>query len=159
VLEVDEIDRLGDEVEGAAVHRGAQIGHVAIGRDDDRTHLVAVLAQPRENRQTVHHRHVDVAQYQIDVRLGGQHLERFLAVPGEAESKLALANLLAEAMCQQQLEIGLVVNGEDFRRRHCYDRTSGRRPSCAFSTSKSTGLVMNSLAPNSTARRRRSSSP
>ncbi len=112
-LKVDEIDRLGDEVEGAAVHRGAQIGHVAIGRDDDCAHLVVLLAQPRKKGQTVHHRHVDVEHHQIDVRLSGEHLERFRAVPREARSKLALANLPAEAMGQLQLEIGLVVDDQD----------------------------------------------
>ena len=34
-LEIKKIDRLGQEIERAAVHRGADIGHVAIGRDDD----------------------------------------------------------------------------------------------------------------------------
>ena len=36
-LEVGEVDRLGEEIEGAAVHRGADVGHVAVGRDDDRS--------------------------------------------------------------------------------------------------------------------------
>ena len=34
-FEVDKIDGLGQKVERAAVHRGADIGHVAIRRDDD----------------------------------------------------------------------------------------------------------------------------
>ena len=34
-FEIVEIDRLGQEVERAAVHRGADIAHVAVGGDDD----------------------------------------------------------------------------------------------------------------------------
>ena len=34
-LEVAEVDRLGDEVEGAAIHGGADVLHVIIGRNDD----------------------------------------------------------------------------------------------------------------------------
>ena len=37
-LEIAEIHGLGDEIECAAIHRRAQIGHVAVGRDDDRAH-------------------------------------------------------------------------------------------------------------------------
>src|SRR5579864_5722039 len=59
-FEIAEIDRLGDKIKRAAVHRGAQIFHVAIGRDDDGAHFVALLAQPGEQGQPVHHRHVDV---------------------------------------------------------------------------------------------------
>ena len=108
-----QIDRLGDEIEGAAVHRGAQIGHVAIGRDDDRPHRRLPLAQFGEQGQPVHHRHVDVEQHQLDVGLGGQHRQRLLAVMGEAEGEFPVADLAAKALPDQQLEIGLVIDGED----------------------------------------------
>ena len=111
-LEIVEIDRLGDEIEGAAVHCGAQICHVAIGRDDDRADRRLLLAQPREQRQPVHDRHVDVKQQKIDVGLGRQHSQRLLAVTGKAEDEFALADLAPETLRQQQLEIGLVIDGE-----------------------------------------------
>src|SRR5665213_3700024 len=50
-FEVAEIHRLGHEVEGAAVHRGAQIRHVAIGRHHDRAHFGPLLAQPASPRR------------------------------------------------------------------------------------------------------------
>ena len=156
-LEVVEVDRLGDEVEGAAVHRGADIGHVAVGRDDHRPGGRPSRAQLGQERQPVHHRHVDVEQQQADVGLGRQHRQRFLAVAGEAEGEVTLADALAEALLEQQLEVRLVVDREDLGRlAHGEGRSCSR---CCLSRPKSTGLVTNSKAPYSLALRRRSSSP
>ena len=49
-FEIDKIDRLGQEIERAAVHRGANVGHVAIGRDDDGRELLFVLLQLLKER-------------------------------------------------------------------------------------------------------------
>ena len=113
-FEIGKIDRLGDEIERAAVHRGAQIGHVAIGRDDDRADCRPLLAQPGEQGQPVHDRHIDVEEYQLDVGFGRQYCQRFFAVMRKAEDEFPLPDLAAEALSQQELEIGLVVDGEDF---------------------------------------------
>ena len=113
-LEVIEVDRLGDEIEGAAVHGGADVGHVAVGRDDHRPGRRPARAQLRQQGEAVHHRHVDVEQQQADVGLLGQRCQRLLAVAGEAEGEIALADSLAEALLDQQLEVGLVVDREDF---------------------------------------------
>jgi len=117
-LEIVQVDRLGHEIEGAAVHRGAQIGHVAIGRDDDGADRRLLLAQPAEQGQAVHDRHVDVEQHQVDIGRGLQHAQRFFAVPGEAEGEFLGADLTPEALRDQQLEIGLVIDGEDSGRGH-----------------------------------------
>ena len=42
-FEVEKIDGLGQEVERAPVHRGADIGHVAIRRDDDGRQIFVVF--------------------------------------------------------------------------------------------------------------------
>ena len=107
-----QIDRLGDEIEGAAIHRGAQIRHVAVGRDDDRPHRRLPLAQFVEQGQPVHHRHVDVEQHQLDIRFGCEHRQRLLAVVSEAEFELLVADLAAKALPDQELEIRLVVDRE-----------------------------------------------
>jgi len=44
-LEIEKIDGLGQEIERAAVHRGADIRDVAIGRDDNGGELFFVLLQ------------------------------------------------------------------------------------------------------------------
>ena len=64
-------------------------------------------------RQPVHHRHVDVEQHQVDIRFGVERRQRLLAVMGEAECEFLLADLAAKTLPDQQLEIGLVVDGED----------------------------------------------
>ena len=57
-----------------------------------------LLAQSRQQGQPVHHRHVDVEQHQIDVGLGGEPVQRLLAVMGEAEGELLVADLTAKAL-------------------------------------------------------------
>ena len=69
-FEVEKIDRLGEEIKGAAVHRGADVDHVAISRDDDGRQLYLVLLQLPEERKPVHPRHVDVGNNQIDALVG-----------------------------------------------------------------------------------------
>ena len=71
-FEIAQIHRLGDKIKGAAIHRRAQIRHVAIGRDDDRPHRRLPLAQFAKQGEPIHHRHVDVEQHQVDIRLGGE---------------------------------------------------------------------------------------
>ena len=159
-FEIVEIDGLGDEIESAAVHCGADIGHVAIGRDDDRAGRRLARAQLGEERQPIHDRHVDVEQQQLDVGLVRQFRQRLLAVTGEAKIEFAGADLVAKPLAQQHFEIGLVVNREDLSGNQiAHAAPDGSCRSCSFSRSKSTGLVMNSRAPYSPARRRRSSSP
>ncbi len=117
-FEVTHVDRLRDEIKGTAVHRRPDVGHVAIGGDDDRPHLGLLLVQPCEKRQPVHDRHVDVEEKKLDIGLCGEDRERLLAVTREAEGVLPVADLAAEALAEQQLEIGLVIDGEDFRGAH-----------------------------------------
>ena len=38
-LEIEKVDGFGQKIERAAIHCGANIGHVAIGRDDDNREL------------------------------------------------------------------------------------------------------------------------
>jgi hypothetical protein len=80
---------------------GSDLGHVAIGRNDDGMYRQLALAQHRKQRQPVHDRHVDVEQQQVDVRLVGEDRQGFRAVTGEAEGKLLRANLAAEALADQ----------------------------------------------------------
>ena len=68
-FEIAEIDRLGQEIERAAVHRGADVAHVAVGGNDDGRLLVLSLLQPREQRQPVHPRHVNVGHHHVDMRM------------------------------------------------------------------------------------------
>ena len=112
-LEIGEVDRLREEVEGAAIHRRADIGHVAIGRDDDGRELLLRLLELGEQRQPVHARHVDVREHHVDAAVRREHRQGLDPVMGEEEGELALADLLAEFLEDERLEIGLVVDDED----------------------------------------------
>src|SRR5205807_5022085 len=71
-----------------------------------------------EQGQSVHDRHVDVEQQQRDIGLLRQYRERLLAVMGETEGEFLVANLAAEALPDQHLEIGFVVDRKDLRSGH-----------------------------------------
>jgi hypothetical protein len=72
----------------------------------------------RKQREAIHHRHVDVEQEQLDLGIGFEHLECFLAMTGEGEAELATADFTPESLGEQRLEIRLVIYGEDFCRSH-----------------------------------------
>jgi len=72
-----QIDRLGHEVEGVHGSSSAQIGHVAVRRDDDRLHRRPALhAAGEQDEPAAHDRHVDVEQHQVDIRLGRERRQR-----------------------------------------------------------------------------------
>ena len=74
-LQVGEVYRLGGEVESAFVHGRSDVLHIPVGGDHDAfQRRVAHLVDFGEERQAVHFRHVDVAEDDVDVRLGEQHL-------------------------------------------------------------------------------------
>ncbi len=155
-FEIAEIDRLGQEVERAAVHRGADVAHVAIGRNDDGRFLVLGLLQFLQQRQAVHPRHVDVGHHHVDMRMILDRLQRLDAVMGEHERHRAVADLPAEFLQHQSLEIGLVIDDED----GCSHAACPSRVSISWrSSAKSIGLVNSPTAPRSIALRRVSASP
>ena len=158
-LEVGEVDRLGQEVEGAAVHRGADIGHVAVGRDDHGREPGRFVLQLGEQGQPIHARHVDVGHDHVEVAVFGQEGQRLDAVAGEAERNRPVLDLAAELLPDQVLEIGLVVDDEDFRRHRRSVAASSRRPISPRNSGKSIGLVKRPAAPASIAFRRVSESP
>ncbi len=116
-LKVGEINRLGQEIEGAAIHRGADIGHVAIGGHDDRGERVIALLDFLQEGQPVHARHVDVAHHHVDTAAVPQHFERLGTVAGEQKPDLAIPDLAPEFLLDEGLEIGLVIDQQD-RRSH-----------------------------------------
>ena len=114
-LEVLEVERLDEEVEGPAVHRHADVAHVAVGGDHDDLDERIDLAHPRQEGEPVHPRHVDVGEHDIGVRVLAQLLQGVLAVGGEDELVDGLADVLAEALLHQQRHVRLVIDDEDLR--------------------------------------------
>jgi hypothetical protein len=102
-FEIAKIDRLGKKIERAAVHRGADIAHVAVGRNDDGRFLVFGLLQFLQQHQAIHPRHVDVGHHHIDMWVLLDRLQRLNPVMGEHESHHAVANLLAEFLQDESL--------------------------------------------------------
>ena len=112
-FEIVQIDRLGHEVEGAAVHRRANVGHVAVRRNNDRANRRLTRPQFGKQGQPVHHRHVDVEKQKLDIGLPLQHGERFLAMVREAEGEFVRPDLAAKSLPDQLLEIDFVIDRED----------------------------------------------
>ena len=111
-FQVVEVDRLGYEVEGAPVHGGADVLHVTVGGDDDGADFRVRVFELAQERQAVHHRHVDVGEDQADVRVFGESVQGFLAVVGEDEVDLALADGAAEFLADEQFQVFFVVDDE-----------------------------------------------
>ena len=81
------------------------------------------VGQPRQQRQAVHDRHVDIAHDDIEGGILLQFDQRLLAVLRKDELELAVADSFAESLPYQKFEIGFVVDDQNFEgHRHC---TSG----------------------------------
>ena len=155
-FEIDEVDRLGDEIERAAVHRRPDIRHVAVrGHDHGREVLVAFL-ELSEQGQPVHSRHVDIAEHHVDIAVPVEHGQRLDAVMGEEEAYAAIPDLPPELLQDQSFEVGLVVDDEDFR---AHPTCPSRASISSRNVAKSIGFVSRDLAPPSSALRFVSSSP
>ena len=50
-FKVGEVDRLGQKIEGAAIHGGADIAHIAVGRNDDGRNLLFAFLQSLQKGQ------------------------------------------------------------------------------------------------------------
>src|SRR5277367_4543682 len=114
-FEVGEVDRLGHEIECPAIHRGADIGHVAVGRHDHGRELVVGLLNFLQQGQTVHPGHVDIADHHVERGAVGQHFERFDAVTGKAKIEFTVPDLTAKPLLYERFQIRLVVDDEDRR--------------------------------------------
>ena len=113
-LEVLEVDGLGDEVEGAPVHRGTDILHIPVGRNDHGAYVRIDLGYLFEQGQPVHPGHVDVREHDVDAPVRVEPLEGLHAVVGEDELILASSDLAPHALQHQRLEVRLVVNYKYF---------------------------------------------
>ena len=155
-LEIEKVDRLGQKIERAAVHRSANVGDVAIGGDDDGGKLLFVLLQFLQQREPIHPRHIDVGHHQIDVVVFLQHSQSFDAVAREQKVDAALANLTSELLLDEFLQVRLVVDNQD----PCGHAARSTRVSISLrSAPKSMGLVRRASAPPSSALRLVSASP
>ena len=108
--EVIEVDGFCGEVEGTVVHRLADVSHITVGRDHDTLQgRILHLVDLREQCQSVHLWHVDVAEDDIKVLLLKEHCQCFQSVVGKLKLILAMTYLTSEILGEQQLEIHLVV--------------------------------------------------
>ena len=111
--QVVEVQRLGHEVECAAVHGRADVLHVAVGGDDHGADVRVDRGDLLQQRQAVHLGHVDVREDHIDVIFLAELLEGLHAVAGEDELVEALPDGAAHALEHEGFEIGFVVNDQD----------------------------------------------
>ena len=113
-LQVREVNRLGDEIERTAIHRGADVLHIAIGGNNHRANVGVDLGNLLEQRQPVHLRHIDVREDHVDFVVFVQTVERFQTVVSKDELVLAAPDTAPHALQHERLEVRLVVNDEDF---------------------------------------------
>ncbi len=155
-FEISKINRLGQEIERTAVHRGANVGDVTIGRDNDSRELLFALLQFLQQRQPVHPRHIDVGNHQIDVSVGLQHGQGLDAVAGKQKADGTTVNLVPELLLDKRFQVRLVVDNQD----PCGHAARSTRLSISLrSVPKSIGLVRRASAPFSRALRLVSASP
>ena len=113
--EVVEVDGLRGEVEGTVVHGLADITHIAVCRHHDALQCrVAHLVDLRQQGETIHLRHVDIRKDNVIVFVLQKHRQCFQSVMCKGKLVFTLADLPSEVLCQQQLEIVLVVDTENF---------------------------------------------
>src|SRR5262249_16038631 len=113
---------LGNEIESAAVHCRADVVHVAVSRNDDRSQRYLAFLQFGQERESVHRRHVDIEEQKLDFGVFRQYGESLLPMASETKGKIARTDLPAEALLQQRLEVGLVIDGEYLRLSHLPSR-------------------------------------
>ena len=113
--------------------------------------MVVAFLQAAEQGQAVHPRHVDVAQHHVDRLVVAQRGQGVHPIVGECEAELPVADLPAEALDDQQFQVGLVIDDEDACGHPLPLASATTTDTSRFSCGKSTGLVMNLLAPRSSA--------
>ena len=114
-LQIKEVDRLGHEVKRAAVHSGTDIGHIAVGRNDDSRHTFLALLQLLQQRQPIHPRHIDVGDDQVDTAVRLERRQRFDAIAREHEADRSVPDLTPELLQDERLHVRLVVDHKYMR--------------------------------------------
>jgi hypothetical protein len=115
-FQVFEIDWLDQKVDGPAIHGRPDIGHVAVRGNHHRPQAFAGVPQFAQQRQSVHHRHVDIAQHEFDSGMAGERLQGLLSVVAEEKLEFLVADLAAESLANQQLQVRLIVHYQDLMR-------------------------------------------
>ena len=110
LLQVVQVYRLRCKVECSVVHGRTYILHISVGRDHDYLQgRVSHFVHLSQHGQTIHLRHVDVAQDDIDVRMQQQLLQTFNTIVGEEEFIFSFSNLSAEVLGEEHLQIHLII--------------------------------------------------
>ena len=113
-VKVIEVHRLGDEVEGSAVHCRADVLHVAVRGYHDAAEIVAGdIRYFLKERETVHLRHTYVRDNHVYVLMLLQHFKGLKAVLGEFEVVHARTDLAPHAQLYKRLQIRLIVDDEN----------------------------------------------
>ena len=145
------------KVEGAAVHRFADVSHIAVRRHDDHADQRVDLGDVAEQRQAIHRRHVDIRQHDIDVGIAGQLLNGHQPVFREQELVLSAANLQAKALADQHRYIGLVIHDQHLdaalsdiaQRRKCAGHLARRLIAAAGSAARAFSKKASTAGPSS----------
>lgn len=112
-LQILKINRLGEKIERASIERRADIRHVAVCRHNYCARQWKSLADLPQQREPIHHRHVDVGQHDInEPGVLPQLRQRILAMAGERKRKFPRANPLAELLRNKELQVRLVIDDQ-----------------------------------------------
>ena len=115
--QVIKVYRLCGKVKSAIIHRLADVAHVTVGTDHDTTNGgIAQLVDFSQQRKTIHFWHVDIRKDNFNVWILIEQGYSFQAVVRKEKFIFSLTNLPSKILCQQQLEIHLVVDTQYFYR-------------------------------------------
>ncbi len=143
-FQIGKIYGLRNEIKGAPIHRRADVVHITIRRDNYSLKEFVPLGKACQQGQTIHHRHVDVGEDDVDVVAIAQRVQGLFAIARKGDIKFTLTDSFAEFLADQGLEIGFII----------YDQQADRsgRTVChalflmasifAFRARKSMGLVI-----------------
>ena len=111
---VRKIDRLGEQTCRAALDRPAASLCVAIGGDHDDRHVGPHLPRLGQKVKATHAWHVNVGENQNQASLSfDNYFERLNRGARKIHREPGLAQIAAELLAKQVLDIGLVVNDEN----------------------------------------------
>ena len=100
-FKIVEINRFGQKVKRSAVHCGTNVLHVTVGGYDHRLHVLFGIGKLTQQGESIHHRHVDIGEDQVDFRVFIQHLKRLFAIVGKKELEIPFADTATEFLTYQ----------------------------------------------------------
>ena len=98
-LQVIKVYWLCSKVKGTIVHGSADVVHLTVGtHHNDFQRRIMTVVNLLQQCETIHFRHVDIAEYNVDIRMLQHHLQSFNAIVCKEKLILSFADFSAEIL-------------------------------------------------------------